>query len=239
MRIWATILFFPISIIVCTLPIIIWEIFPASVAVFAPPLWLFFILGIVTIILGLAVHILLRDRRLAAQGTRTAESAVVGHPQVREMQEAGWKVGRVPQPQAAAGSPVRSAATQAQLEKTMVATLNALRGLIAVLPERFPRESPPESLVFGTGYEQAKQQIPIICRNIDEAIHAIQTGSDPHGNPITKPQIADGLRRLVAETRKPAFATLLSFVLNPEGIKELADCMNQLERAANIIGTWR
>lgn len=96
--------------------------------------------------------------------------------------------------------------------------------------DAIPAQSSIDGLIFGSGAEQAKQQIPIICRNIDEAAEAIESGRDPHGNPITFDQIAAGLKKLVEATRKPGFEGLLMTILKPDGIKELKDCLDDLEQ---------
>ncbi len=94
---------------------------------------------------------------------------------------------------------------------------------------------PSTGFSFGGGAVQAQEQIPIICQNIDDAIKALNTGQDPHGNPITKAQITDGLKNLVEATRKPAFIGLMTAALNGEGIRQLEHNLNELERIAEKI----
>ena len=113
----------------------------------------------------------------------------------------------------------------------IVQELLALKSKISELPQKYPTGT----FTFGTGVGEAQEQIPIICRNIDEAIRALDTGVDPYNHPITKSQIADGLIRLVNATRKPAFVGLMIAVLNSEGIQALENHMNELERAASTI----
>jgi hypothetical protein len=98
-----------------------------------------------------------------------------------------------------------------------------------------PRQYPVGGLSVGPGVGQAQEQITIICRNIDEAIRALNIGLDPHDRPITKPQIADGLNRLVNATRNPAFAGLMTVMLSGEGIQVLENYVNELEQIANRI----
>jgi len=113
----------------------------------------------------------------------------------------------------------------------VVQELQALKTKIADLPA----QCPAKGISFGAGAGQAQEQIPIICKNIEQAIVALNTGHDPHNNPITKPQIADGLQRLVSATRKPAFTGLMTAVLNSDGIKSLEDHLNYLEQIAEKI----
>lgn len=94
---------------------------------------------------------------------------------------------------------------------------------------------PSTGVSFGGGAVQAQEQIPIICQNIDDAIKALNTGQDPHGNPISKRQITDGLKRLVAATRNPAFVGLVTVVLNSDGIQQFEHLMSELERIAENI----
>lgn len=98
-----------------------------------------------------------------------------------------------------------------------------------------PRQFPTGVHTSGSGVAQAQEQIPIICRNIDEAIRALNTGLDPHNRPITKSQIADGIKRLVNATRKPAFIGLMVVVLGDDGIPVLENYLNELEQIANRI----
>jgi len=113
----------------------------------------------------------------------------------------------------------------------IIQELRTLKTKISELPAQYA----VEGFVFGVGLGQAQEQIPIICQNIDQAIRALNTGLDPYNRPITKPQIADGLKRLVSATRKPAFIGLMTAVLNSDGIQSLEDHLNYLERIANKI----
>ncbi|MCK4247000.1 MAG: zinc-ribbon domain-containing protein [Methanomicrobia archaeon] len=113
----------------------------------------------------------------------------------------------------------------------IVQELLALKSKISELPQKYPTGT----FTFGTGVGEAQEQIPIICRNIDEAIRALDTGVDPYNHPITKSQIADGLIRLVNATRAPAFVGLMTAVLSSEGVQVLETYMNELERAASTI----
>ena len=108
-----------------------------------------------------------------------------------------------------------------------------LKAELAELTAKYPAAG----FSFGSGATQAQEQIPIICQNIDDAIKALNTGQDPHGNPITKAQITDGLKNLVEATRKPAFIGLMTAALNGEGIKQLEHNLNELERIAEKISS--
>jgi hypothetical protein len=112
-----------------------------------------------------------------------------------------------------------------------VQKLQALKSKISEIPQRYQTGA----FVTGPGVGQVREQIPIICRNIDDAIRALKTGLDPYNRPITKPQIADGLKRLVDQTRRPAFIGVISTVLRVEGVSELEKYMNELEQIAGKI----
>jgi hypothetical protein len=101
---------------------------------------------------------------------------------------------------------------------------------------RLPTQFPTSAHTFGAGAMQAQEQIPIISRNIDQAVAALKTGIDPNGNPITKQQISSGLKNLVRATQKPAFIGLMSAVLDSNGIQQLERSMVELERIADGIG---
>ena len=98
-----------------------------------------------------------------------------------------------------------------------------------------PAQCPAKGISFGAGVTQAQEQIPIICKNIEQAIIALNTGFDPYNRPITKQQIVDGLKHLVSATRKPAFIGLMVAVLSGDGIQSLENHLNYLEQIANKI----
>jgi hypothetical protein len=109
--------------------------------------------------------------------------------------------------------------------------LQALKSKIAKIPEDYP----VYAFVTGPGAITARQQIPTVCQVIDDAVKALQTGLDIHNRPITKPQIAAGLKRLVYQTKEPAFIGLVSIVVGFDGIEELKRCMDELNKTAEKI----
>lgn len=117
---------------------------------------------------------------------------------------------------------------------SLVQKLMKLKAQIAAIPAQYSIGGAS----YGSGAAQAKQQIPIICRNIDEAAEATESGKDPHGIPITFDQISAGLRRLIEATKKPGFEGLLLTILNPDGIRELKDCLDDLEQLLSQLGTY-
>ncbi|MGD2127055.1 MAG: hypothetical protein PVG99_13300 [Desulfobacteraceae bacterium] len=98
---------------------------------------------------------------------------------------------------------------------------------------RLPKLYPAGGFTFGAGKGVAEEQIPIICRNIEEALTALETGLDPNGNPITRKQIGEGLRNLVNATKKPGFAGLLNAVLSIDGVAKLESYMDRLGDVAD------
>jgi HEAT repeat protein len=113
----------------------------------------------------------------------------------------------------------------------IVRELRTLKFKISELPQKYPTEA----FTVGPGVAQAQEQIPIICAVIDDAVKALEKGLDVHDRPITRPQIADGLKRLVTATRKPAFISLILAVLSLDGISELEKHMNEIEQLASKI----
>lgn len=113
----------------------------------------------------------------------------------------------------------------------IVQELLTLKSKISELPQKYQTGA----LVFGAGAGKAQEQVPTICAVIDDAVKALEKGTDVHNQPITKPQIADGLKRLVAATRQPAFIGLTSTVLSPTGVSQLEKYMNELEQIASGI----
>jgi len=113
----------------------------------------------------------------------------------------------------------------------VVKELLALKSKISKIPQVYSTSA----LVFGPGAGQAREQIPTICAVIDDAVKALRKGLNVHNRPITRPQIADGLKRLVVATRQPAFIGLTSTVIDPPGISELEKYMNEMEQIASRI----
>jgi hypothetical protein len=107
-----------------------------------------------------------------------------------------------------------------------------LKSKISELPKKYPIK---EVSSFGAGLSQAQEQIPIICLNIDQAVKALKTGFDPHNNPITKPLIAQGLKKLLAATRAPGFIGLVGTVINADGIKMLEKHLDELSNITSRI----
>jgi len=113
----------------------------------------------------------------------------------------------------------------------IVQELLTLKSKISELSQKYQTGA----FVFGAGAGTAREQIPTICTVIDDAVKALEKGLDVHNRPITKPQIAGGLKRLVAATRQPAFIGLISTVLSTTGVIQLEKYMNGLEQIVSRI----
>jgi hypothetical protein len=98
--------------------------------------------------------------------------------------------------------------------------------------ERLPISHAATATAVGPGVGQAREQIPIICRNIDDAVRALRTGRDPSGNRISASLVGDGLRRLADDASGPAFSGLMLTVLSPDGVQVLKTAIDELSRAA-------
>jgi hypothetical protein len=115
----------------------------------------------------------------------------------------------------------------------VIQDLQDLKSKFSQLPKKYAYEG---KFITGPGYLQAKEQIPIICMNIEQAITALKTGFDPNNYPITAPQIAAGLKNLISATRKPGFIGLVSTIIDIDGgIQELESCIDELEQIAKRI----
>lgn len=113
----------------------------------------------------------------------------------------------------------------------IVQELLILKSKISELPQEYQTDA----FTFGAGVGKAQEQIPTICAVIDDAVKALEKGLDVHNQLVTKPQIADGLKRLVDATRQPAFIGLISTVFSSVGVSELERYMDELERIARRI----
>lgn len=72
-----------------------------------------------------------------------------------------------------------------EMEKNiLIRELHTLKSNIFELPQKYPTSG----FNFGSGVSQAKEQIPIVCSNIDDAINALKKGKDSYNRPITKYQ---------------------------------------------------
>lgn len=106
--------------------------------------------------------------------------------------------------------------------------LQAIKAQLATLPARHP----VAAVAVGGGVAQANDQIPIICRTIDEAAAALETGRDPEGLPIEPSQVGSGLENLVTDVTGPGFSGLMHTVLSPQGVAELEEAIRQLAAVA-------
>jgi HEAT repeat protein len=79
---------------------------------------------------------------------------------------------------------------------------------------------------------EARQQIPVICDNIDHAVTTLRCGKAPDGRPISPAQVGRGLAALVADASGPGFADLLAAVLYPRGVRAVQDQIVELDRIA-------
>lgn len=119
--------------------------------------------------------------------------------------------------------------TKDKATSEIIAELQALKSKILRIPQIYPTRAKV------TGANTAKKEIPAVCQVIDDAIRALQTGLDIYDKPITKPQIAAGLKRLVDQTRRPLWVGSTSLAISVQGIFEVKKYMNKLEEIASKI----
>lgn len=110
----------------------------------------------------------------------------------------------------------------------VAARLLAIKATLGDLPAAFARTTTAD----GPGVEIAREQIPIICRNIGEAIAALRAGADQTGEPITVAQVGRGLQALVDDATGPAYSGLMSTVLDHEGVAILERSIQALAGVA-------
>lgn len=70
-------------------------------------------------------------------------------------------------------------------------------------------------------------QLPWICRTLEEAASAFETGFDPFENPITNTQVLSGLGKLTEMVRDPAYLSAMEMG-HPGIAAGLEHCMDQL-----------
>lgn len=116
---------------------------------------------------------------------------------------------------------------EAELDRD-VDDLGSLKTRIEVLPATYPTTIQ----VSGSFAQDPKDLVPLICRNIDDAVRALTTGRDPNGRPITEAAVGRGLGNLVEATRAPRFVGGVSTALNMQGVTEFTNAMDELEMIA-------
>ena len=114
------------------------------------------------------------------------------------------------------------------LSDEIAKSLSDIRTKFTQLPHSFPATG--ESV--GSGAEVAKQQIPIICANIEQALKALESGLDPNSNPITGELVGEGLTQLVNAAQRSEFLGLMSGVLSIEGVTQMEGYLNELKSLA-------
>lgn len=107
----------------------------------------------------------------------------------------------------------------------VVEELESLKTKVSKLQEKYPIKS----LMSGSGVVSAKKQIPWICRTLNETANALIKGIDPFGNPITKEQVKEGLKKLVEIVRGPDYITTMDIIYDGIG-KPIVSCMDELEQ---------
>ena len=86
--------------------------------------------------------------------------------------------------------------------KGMIENLYGLKVRVSALLDKHP-PNPMASI------PKAEDQIPWICRTLDEAAKALKTRIDPFGNSITEEQVKDGLSKLFAMVNNHEYLTLM------------------------------
>ncbi|HTP29947.1 MAG TPA: hypothetical protein VMK12_30360 [Anaeromyxobacteraceae bacterium] len=111
-----------------------------------------------------------------------------------------------------------------------ITDLEALQARLELLPTRYLTKG--QVVSYGPG---PQEQIPIICRNIADAVKALRTGRDANGTPITASQVGTGLENLVTAVSGPAFTGGMSLVLGADGVREFESSINKLASVATSL----
>jgi hypothetical protein len=110
-----------------------------------------------------------------------------------------------------------------------VERLLAIREALGDLPVAFATTAS----ALGPGVEIAREQIPSICRNIDDAVAALRAGADQTGEPISATQVGRGLQALVDDASGPAYSALMGTILDRDGVAALERSILALAGVAN------
>jgi hypothetical protein len=95
-----------------------------------------------------------------------------------------------------------------------------------------PDQHPARGTAVGPGLRTAQDQIPVICRNLDDAVAALRTGHDPAGNAIAASQVGTGLQHLVDDASGPGVAGLMRVTLDDAGVRQFERLVDELGRIA-------
>ncbi|MBI3645886.1 MAG: hypothetical protein HY233_07975 [Acidobacteriales bacterium] len=106
--------------------------------------------------------------------------------------------------------------------------LRALELLFAQLPRDFARGAEVVNLGAAPGHT-----LSVICEVCHAAAEALEKGIDYESKPLSRVQVADGLRRLVQDAK--ADTGLVASLLNQEGLRRYDTYLKQLEETAGRI----
>lgn len=96
-----------------------------------------------------------------------------------------------------------------------------------------PREYPINATVVGPGEEKGMEVISVICDVCIDATRALKTGIGVDGNPVSKQQISNGLKKLIDDVKKDL--GLVATLLNSNGVQLYQQYLKQLQEVANKI----
>lgn len=98
--------------------------------------------------------------------------------------------------------------------------------------EALPIRHPARVSVVGPGVARAHEQVPLLCRTLDDAVAALRTGRDRAGNGISAGQVGTGLHHLVDGASGPGVARLMRAALDDEGVREFEEMLVDLDDIA-------
>jgi len=114
--------------------------------------------------------------------------------------------------------------------KSIVKEIRALKLKFLVLSEKHIREA----TIIGYGASQGIEIIKTICEVCEDVIRALEKGIGVDGAPISRQQISNGLKKLIANARTDL--GIVAINLNPDGVQLYQIYLKQLEDIANKIG---
>lgn len=98
--------------------------------------------------------------------------------------------------------------------------------------EALPIRHPARVATVGPGVARAHEQVPTLCRTLDDAVAALRTGHDQAGNAISAAQVGKGLQHLTDSARGPGVARLMRAALDDEGVREFEELVADLGEIA-------
>jgi hypothetical protein len=87
--------------------------------------------------------------------------------------------------------------------------------------------------VAGSVVARAQRQVPLLCQYVERAVATLRFGASPAGRPVNRTAVGAELAALVARSSGAEFDRMMATVLEPRGVRALAEQMVALDLVAS------